>query len=311
MHLDNFDLNLLVALDALLTERHVTRAAEKLCVSQPAMSGALARLRVYLGDPLLEKVGSGLELTPRAAEMAGEVRDLLLKIRTTLRAEPTFVPWSSEREFRLIMSDYTTSVFMPVLNRRLLTQAPRIRCHVENLGPDSLTKVDRGLADFCITVQERELLDDSEIAAQLNGEPLFEDEFVLVVDAKGPAAHLPLSQEEFFSLPYAEVRFTHVVFSVVEAAIRHQKLPLKAALIMPSFTAAACVLPGTPMTTLIPRRLAELLGPPLGLVIRPAPIAVPPVKEVLLWHKRSDADPAHAWFRELLHTAAADLPTNR
>lgn len=311
MHLDKFDLNLLVALDALLTEKHVTRAAERLYVSQPAMSAALSRLRVYFDDPLLAKVGSGLELTPRAQELAGQVRDLIYRIRSTLKTEPTFDPLTGEREMRLLMSDYSASIFVPVLTRDLLTSAPRLRCHVEHLAPDSLTKIDHGVADFCITVEQRELLDDDPVAYSLSGQLLFEDEFVIVVDANSTASDQPVTIERFLELPYIEVRFTYAVFSVIETAIRQQRLPVRVAAVMPSFIEAAGLIPGTPMTTIVPRQLAERVAPIFNLAIHPAPMSLPALRETLIWHKRNDADPAHAWFRAHLHRVAARLDFGR
>jgi len=307
MHLDKFDLNLLVALDALLTEKHVTRAAEKLYVSQPAMSAALLRLRTYFDDQLLVKVGASLELTPRAQELVGEVRDLIFRIRTTLRTAPTFDPLTGEREMRLLMSDYSATVFVPTLTRALLTDAPGMRCLVEHLTPDSLTRIDHGLADFCITVEQRELLENNPNTESLNGDLLFEDEFVVVLDATSKAAGHPLTLERLLALPYVEVRFAHAVFSVVEAAIRQRKLSFHTASVMPSFIEAAGLIAGTDMATIIPRQLARRIAPAFGLAIRPAPMDLPALRETLIWHKRNDADPAHVWFRGYLHKIAQSL----
>ena len=305
MHLDKFDLNLLVALDALLTEKHVTRAAEKLCVSQPAMSAALARLRGFFGDQLLIKVGSGLELTPRAQELAGEVRDLIFHIRSTLRTKPTFDPLTGQREIRLLMSDYLTAILLPALTRTLLTSAPHVRCLVEHLAPDSLTRIDHGTADFCLTIEQREQLENNPVADTLSGALLFEDDFVVAVDAADPASHLPMTLERFLALPFVEVRFAYTVFSIVETAMRQQSLPVSVAAIVPGFTEAARLIPGTPMTTIIPRRLANHIAPELGLVIHPAPMALPSARETLIWHKRNDADPAHVWFRSFVQDVVA------
>jgi LysR family nod box-dependent transcriptional activator len=307
MHLDKFDLNLLVALDALLTEKHVTRAAEKLCVSQPAMSAALSRLRAYFDDQLLTKVGAALELTPRAQELSGEVRDVIFRIRSTLRTEPTFDPSTGERDFRLLMSDYSASVFMPALTRSLLTDAPRVRCMIEHLTPDSLTRIDHGVAEFCITVEQRELLEDTLIAETLSGAALFEDDFVVVVDADSVEPEEPLTLDDLLARAYVEVRFSHAVFSVVETAIRQQGLALRPRLMMPSFTEAAGLIAGTAMATIIPRQLARRVGPAFGLTIKEAPFQLPRLRETLIWHKRNDADPAHRWFRDYLQRAARGL----
>jgi LysR family nod box-dependent transcriptional activator len=305
MHLDNFDLNLLVALDALLTEKHVTRAADKLHVTQPAMSAALARLRAYFDDQLLMKVGAGLELTPRAQDLVGEVRELIFRIRTTLRTKPTFDPSTGEREMRLIMSDYAAMVYMPGLASSLLETAPGVRCVVENLATDTLTRVDHGVADFCITIEQRELFDDSPGNASLNGELLFEDEFVAVVDASSDAAKSVLTREAFLKLPYIEVRFAHTVFSIIDAPLRREGLVPRAAVVIPSFTQAAGLISGTNMIAIIPRRLACSLTPASGLSLLQPPISLPPIRETLIWHKRNDADPAHRWFRSHLHAVAA------
>lgn len=311
MHLDKFDLNLLVALNALLTEQHVTRAADKLCVSQPAMSAALARLRIYFDDPLLQKVGPRLELTPRATELAGEVRELIFKIRTTLRNEPSFDPASGDRDFRLAMSDYVASVFMPALARKLLETAPGVRVHIEPLSPDGLTKVDHGLIDFCITVKERDHAENVDTVEPLSRDALFSDEFVLIADKSNRTAASATDPNDFCRLPYIAVRFANTVISVAETSIHEQGLPLRPAMIVPSFTAAACLVPGTGMTSFIPRRLAELLGPALGLAVLPAPISLKRLHETLVWHGRNDADPAHVWFRSILHETAEELRHSR
>lgn len=311
MHLDKFDLNLLVALDMLLAEKHVTRAAEKLCISQPAMSAALARLRAYFDDELLTKVGMVLELTPRAQELAGEVRDLIFRIRSTLKTEPSFDPATGEREMRLIMSDYAATVIAPILVRALLADAPQVRVLIEHLTPNSLTQIDRGFADFCLTVEQRELLEDSIITQSLSGAPLFEDEFVVVMDAESPGAKQPMTIDRFTTLPYVEVRLAHDVFSVVDMAIRRSGLTMHPIAVMPSFLEAVELVPGTQLVAVIPRRLANLLCPARGLVVLPSPISLPRLRETLIWHRRNDADPAHVWFRSCLHQAARALDFDR
>lgn len=306
MHLDSFDLNLLVALDALLTEKHVTRAAEKLHVTQPAMSAALARLRTYFDDQLLIKVGSNLELTPRAHDLVREVRDIIFRIRTTFRTEPSFDPASSIRDMRLIMSDYAAMVFVPALARGLLSAAPGVRCLVEALTNDTLTRVDHGVADFCITVEQRELFGVGSANNSLSGEVLFEDEFVLISAAGAPEIK---TLARFIERPYVEVRFTHTVFSVIEHAVRRQQLSLATSAVVPSFASAAALVSGSDMVSIMPRQLARSLAPSFGLVIAPSPINLPRLRETLIWHKRSDADPAHRWFRSYLHEIATSLAT--
>jgi DNA-binding transcriptional LysR family regulator len=208
---------------------------------------------------------------------------------------------------RLLMSDSSALVFVPSLARGLLASAPGVRCLVEHLATDSLTKIDHGVADFCITVEQRELLESSPVSDSLVVEPLFEDEFVVITDGSGPFANEPLTLERFLELPYVEVRFTYTVFGVVETAFRQQKLPVRVGTVMPSFIEAAGLIRGTPMTTVIPRQLARRIAPVFDLDVHPAPMTLPPLRETLIWHKRNDADPAHVWFRSYLQNIAAGL----
>jgi LysR family nod box-dependent transcriptional activator len=313
VHLDKFDLNLLVALDVLLTEKHVSRAADKLCVSQPAMSAALSRLRYYFDDPLLDRSGSKFELTPRGEDLAGEVHDLLSRIRTTLRIEPTFDPSRDTREFRLVMSDYVASVFMPLVTQQLLEEAPYVRCQVEFSNRMSLLDLGRAAADFCIVPMDYEQFGEAGNLDDLQIEDLFRDKFVLITDGDHRKARSEVSLSDFLHLPYIEVRFAHRGLSLVDGAIRRQKIPMMTAAVTASFTAAACMIPGTPMTAIVPLRLAKKFAPCFGLALDDAPVELelPEICESLIWHKRNDTDPAHLWFRDVLHKAAAVLQKER
>ena len=134
MHLNKFDLNLLIALNALLQEKNVTRAAERVYVSQPAMSAALQKLRDYFRDPLLIRVGREMELTPRGLSLVEPVRDALLHVQATLGTQPSFDPATVERIFSLSIRDYMVPRLMPGVLRHLLAEAPKVQCLVEELA---------------------------------------------------------------------------------------------------------------------------------------------------------------------------------
>src|ERR1700686_770794 len=131
MQLNRFDLNQLIALDALLREKNVTRASEKLCVSQPGMSAALHKLRDYFGDQLLVRVGREMELTPRGLSLVEPVREALLRIQATRGTQPSFDPATPRGEFAVIGSGEAVPGFLPATLQQVAAQAPDVRCRIE------------------------------------------------------------------------------------------------------------------------------------------------------------------------------------
>src|SRR5262249_11793074 len=131
MQLNRFDLNLLIALDALLHEKNVTRAAERVFLSQPAMSASLQKLRDFFQDPLLVRVGRDMELTPRAQSLVQPVREALLKVQSTLGTQPTFDPATVRRTYTVIATDEAVPELVPRVLGRLAREAPQIQCHIE------------------------------------------------------------------------------------------------------------------------------------------------------------------------------------
>src|ERR1700761_4981826 len=150
MQLNRFDLNLLIALDALLHEKNVTRAAERVFISQPAMSAALQKLREYFEDQLLVRVGRDMQLTPRGLSLVGPVREALLQIQATLGTQPTFDPRTVHRTFTLIVSADALLRVMPAVLQRLSREAPGIQCHVEHFSETTLSRLEYGDADLYV-----------------------------------------------------------------------------------------------------------------------------------------------------------------
>src|SRR5579872_1149153 len=150
MQLNRFDLNLLIALDALLHEKNVTRAAERVFVSQPAMSAALQKLRDYFNDPLLVRVGRDMELTPRGLSLVEPVREALLRIQATLGTQPTFDPATVKRTFTVIVTDEAAGGVVPAVLRRVAREAPGVQCHIEQVSHTSLSRIEYGDADLCL-----------------------------------------------------------------------------------------------------------------------------------------------------------------
>ena len=200
MHFRGLDLNLLVALDALITERSISRTGEKIHLSQPATSGALARLREYFKDDLLVPVGRKMVLTPLAEELAEPVRQLLLQTDAIIHRNPAFTPMTSDRAFRLVMSDYVATTLMSRALPEIQRQAPRIKVQV--LVPGTRTDwIERGEADLMIMPQQY-------LSPNHPSEPLFEDDFVCIAWAgnTGLREH-SISLRDYLRLGHVVVRF--------------------------------------------------------------------------------------------------------
>lgn len=299
------DLNLLVALDALLTEQNVTRAAEQLNVTQPAMSAALNKLRVYFGDVLLQRVGRRLELTPRAEAIRTPVKELLANIQNVMSIEAQFEPELSQREFSLSMSHYCEELVATPLLRHVQQHAPHVQVRIERLGSRSLDMLREGRVDACITVQHSELLimtSDSDF----DEECLFADEWVLACDPGTATGADGMSYAEFCERPYVDVHFGRVRSNASRTLARQPRQPRTVA-VLPSFVCAMEAVAGSNRVALVPLRAARAHAPRLGLRIMPAPLRVPRIEEVALFNKRSQFDPGHAWLRGALRAIGIEL----
>lgn len=307
MNLDNFDLNLLVGLDALLTERNVTRAAERLFVSQPTMSNALQRLREHFNDQLLVRHGRTLELTPLALGLIGPVRDLMLQSRRLLQADHEFDPLTDKRTFRIVMSDYCAMVLMGPLMKILSSEAPGLMCEVSILNERSAMALVAGDIDMCITAQDLRLLDASINEAVIGRHSLFTDDFVCAVDASVSELGEHLSLDDYLRLPHAITRFGGGTISMEEQALRRLDVDLNISAIAPTFASLPLLMAGTPLIITIQRKLAARMAEVAPMKTFAPPIAIPNIVETLYWHQRSDLDKAHNWIRNAAIRASSLL----
>lgn len=307
MHFDHFDLNLLVALDALLEEKNVTRASERLFMSQPAMSGALQRLRERFNDPLLVRVGRSMELTPRARALVEPVHEILLQIRNTIDVEPEFDPATARRTFTLLMSDFTSVVVMPEVIRRASVDAPGIKLRVQMLGNSAHENIESGRADLMIRALVNPERESELITESMNVDKLFADEWVCVADARHPTIGETLSLEEYASLPHVSHDFGRKTPTLEAVSHAQISLDIDVRASAPNFSTLMFVLPGTEMIALIPRRLAQKLSSYIDVRLFTPPIDLPPLNEVLIWHDRHEGDVGHAWLRDLFADVTASL----
>ena len=302
MRYRRLDLNLLVALDVLLTERSVTRAAAKLNVTQPAMSGSLARLRDYFGDPLVVQVGRTMELTPLAVALAANVHDIMRRIDAALVTEPSFDPSDSKRHFVIIASDYVTDVLLNGVLRTIHRLAAGITFEVRQSSPRTAAAIDAGEVDMVI-------VPEIDLSTELPHEELFQDSYVVACWTASDAIGPTLGIDEFMSLG-------HVVFRTEQQGtpwierwfLKHYGDVRRIDLATHSFHQVAASLAGTDRIATLPARLAHRLAASHALRLLPLPMEVPLLVEVLQWGAHRDLDPAHRWVRERIRDAARALP---
>lgn len=296
--LTGLNLNVLVALDALLSERNVTRAARRVGITQPAMSQTLARLRDLFSDPLLVRRGRSMVLTPRAEAMLVPLSDALLSVQRAVQLGMGFDAETSTRIFSVALPDLGVTVMLPALLRLLSDRAPGVRIQVEPLSISRLSeKLASGEIDLVLSVhlssseglRQETLLTDDYVCLVRRGHPLARRKRVRIDDyaAHGHLAYTPIG---FVPRPMSEAVPGLASTSGIRASI-------------PYLLALPEVVRTTDLVATVPRRL---LSAPIDLqdvVTLEAPSELPAVVESLWWHPRFDADPAHQWLRKQVHEA--------
>lgn len=298
-----FDLNLLLVLDALLTEQSVTKAARRLFVSQPAVSASLQRLREIFDDQLLVRVGRQMELTARGKSLAGPVRDALINIQQVLNMGHDFDPATARRTFRISMSDYCAITLLPRLVRRLAHEAPGIGVVVEPVGPESIRRLETGDLDLCVIPDERRSLGTPMNPEMLLDQPLYEDRFVCVVAADHPL-NGSLTLKEYESYPHAKAFFGDTMVTIYDLAYDEAGVASQTLVQVTNFSSLLFQLPGTRLIATVPSGVADLLKSLIGLKTLHPPIELPILKEKLSWHLRYEEDLGHRWLREQIATEA-------
>ncbi len=307
MQFHRFDLNLLIALDTLLREKNITRAAEKVFVSQPAMSAALHRLRDYFGDPLLVRVGRDMELSPRGQSLVDPVREALLLIQATLGAQPTFTAGTTQREFTLILSEEAVPGLLPAILERVSTEAPGIRINIELVSHLILNRLEYGEADLCLCLDSLRLFDVRAYPDTLRSVRLRPVPWVCAVDRDHPTVGDAISMEQYFALPHVFGRPNGYTTTAEELVRRLLDIELPVHITVPSLLHLPLVLRGTRLIATMPERVAEMCASTLPIQPYGLPFETPPLHEVLIWHKRNESDPAHTWLRDLLVQLTQEL----
>lgn len=290
--LRTIDLNLLVVLDAVLAERHITRAAARLGLSQPAVSHALNRLRHLFGDELMVRTAGGLRPTARALELEPAVRDLIARTRRVLGLTG-FDPAADRRTFRLAMSDYGSAVLLPAVLARLRREAPGIGLSVVQAGRAAMAEdVASGALDAAAGVFPH-------APATLTVRRLFTERYVCLADRNHPAfAGCTLTLEGYLAAPHLAVAIGGEGPGEVETALAAIGASRRVQVVIPHFGTAQHLLPGTDLILTIAGR--AVARPAAGLRVCPPPFAVAPFDFALLSHPRAGDDAALAWLLRLI-----------
>lgn len=297
MRFNKLDLNLLVALDALLAEQAIARAATRLNLTPSATSNALARLREYFDDELLVQVGRKMELTPLAEGLREPVRDVLVRIESTIAIQPDFDPTSTDRCFRIFASDYTQTVFAP----HLLTLAAEQRCtaRFEFLPQVSNPQrsLERGEADLLV-------IPNNFLSPDHPSEVLYNEDFTCVVWQGSTLSRGELNETRYAQAGHVVMRPPNDQGDSFESwFLKRHGFSRKVAVTSYSFATLPGLVVGTDFIATVHSRLARHMSRIWPLVLRPSPLPIPVMAQSVQWHRHRRHDLGLRWLRNAMHDA--------
>ena len=290
--LRNIDLNLLVVLDALLTEKHVTRTGARLHLSQPAISHSLSKLRVLLDDPILIRQGSEVVLSALAQNLQAPLKEILSQIEILLGKSIDFVPANSHRTFRLAMSDYGAAIVLPKLLRQLRAEAPNTTLVVtQDSRHGMLEQIAQGKIDLALGVFPN-------LSADISSEVLFEETFSCLLDRSTLPANGQLDLDNYLLRPHISVSVDGCSNGEIDRLLRDEGLQRRIAVSVPHWRTAPSMISNTDLILTVATRTLDNALLEEELVSLSPPLPIPPFPFVQLWHNRFGEDPAHRWLRE-------------
>ena len=298
VNLRNVDLNLLHALRALLEERHVTRAAKRCFLSQPAMSRALERLREMFADPLLVRSGRTYERTARGERVLRELESLMPRLEAMVRGQP-FEPALSQERFRLALTDHASAVLMPPLWQSVRAAAANVTLEVSAWDSRAYEDVVAGRLDVALS---------AEVAPSvLEAEVIYQEDFVCLVGSAQRVGRRRFTLKQYLDLPHAVVETWDGQQTPVDRPLAELGLKRHSALRIPYFVPTIYAVARTDLILTLPRRLARITTSMAGLRLVEPPREIKGFSYFMAWHPRLTREPAHAWFREQVRMAARTL----
>jgi LysR family transcriptional regulator, nod-box dependent transcriptional activator len=301
MRFDNLDMNLIVALEAILRLRSVSAAAEELNLTQPAVSRALGRLRYHFDDRIVVQVGRQMVPTDFGANLHVLAQQLLDEMRVFVDMRPHFDPAKARRDVTIMASDYVIRVFLMKAAQRLATLAPGLTLRFMNIDGVADTMFEQTAVDFRI-VPEMALLDAHPSC------PLFTDGFVCVAWEDNLHVKDGLDRETYLGLRHVTTAFgARARDSHFEHFLKDSRINIEIAMSMPSFVLLPECVVGTPYLATIHGRVAKMLPPMLPVRTFPLPIPLPPLVEHLQWHALREHDNTSRWIRDFLMSLAEEF----
>jgi len=311
MILRNIDLNLLVFLDVLLKERNVTRAAESLGISQPAMSNGLRRLRDLFGDPLLVRTSDGMKPTERAEQLQPLIRDVLASVEQAVEPKQKFNAIKSDRVFRISVSDYTESTLLPHLLKRLSLEAPDITLDVLTPSDISYQDVEQGTVD--LVINRFDILPQS-----FHQMTIWRDTFSCLLSSSNPISN-SFNLKNYLDSGHVWVNKTGMGAGVgmdpraskslgwVDEALSNIGEKRRIRLFTRHYQAAMRLAELEDLIVTIPTKAAKLLERNPDVVIREPPFSIPEIELKMAWSPLVQHNPAHQWMRRLIADVAKSL----
>ncbi len=300
MNLRSIDLNLLVIFDSLMAERHVTRAANRIGMSQSAMSNALARLRQVFEDELFIRAAAGMEPTPRALELGDQVSRILRQAERMMSTDVGFDARQTRRQFTARMSDLIGYLALPRLTAYLAEAAPNISLNVVHLSPDAtLRALESDELDFALSMALGQ-------PSGIQSEPLFDDEMCCLMRVGHPLARRPMTLDAFLGARHLKVSMSATDSRFVDNVLAKQGMQRTIALNVPHWLLVPPVLARSDMLAVVSRKLAGAFAD-RQLLTRPLPFESDGFAWRMYWHRRYAQSAAHQWMRQAVATSCAAL----
>ncbi len=297
MNISGIDLNLLVAFEALMDERHVGRAARRVGLSQPALSNAIARLRSRLEDPLFVRTGRGMMPSPRAEQLAVPIRAALAQLRLTFAAPNSFDPSVSAQSYRIGMSDDVELRLVPVLSRAMLSGELQMQTRrLDRLFTVPESELRNGTLDLAIGY----FADARYLAPGLVMMPLSEETNVVIARRGHPMWKHKLTVEGFARLDHAAVIYRNQLWGLVDNELASRGLRRRLRLALPHCLSVLHAVASSDLVGCIQESVMKEFGKGLQLRSCPEPLGLPPFVLRMVWHRQRDNDPSHAWLRKLI-----------
>jgi DNA-binding transcriptional LysR family regulator len=300
MKVSPVDLNLLAVLDAILGTASVSRAADQVGISKPAMSHALARLRVQMNDPILVRAGQEWRLSERALALRDHVRDLAAGVKAVLDPQRTFDPATTTRAFTIHATDHVLALLGTSIGGALAREAPNATLRFLSISADDSGGLRDGRVDLALGVFP-------DLPPEFRTQALFQERFACVVRKGHPMVKGPLTLKCFLALKHVLVAPRGLEGSPVDTALAERGLTRKVTRFVPYFVVAMDLVSRSNCIVTISERLANAYAERLKLQVLRPPLALPAYTISQVWHPRIGSDPGHQWLRARVLETAAEL----